>query len=107
MKSDAFRKRADELARGSGLASSCSPPGMRPSARCAASGRCSLSSSPSRRPDLAKAVTSAARDRGLVLLSCGIYGNVIRILVPLTIDDALLERGLDLLEESLGDARAG
>jgi 4-aminobutyrate aminotransferase / (S)-3-amino-2-methylpropionate transaminase / 5-aminovalerate transaminase len=58
-------------------------------------------------PDLAKAVTSAAHDRGLVLLSCGIYGNVIRILVPLTIDDALLERGLDLLEESLGDARAG
>ncbi len=58
-------------------------------------------------PDLAKAATSAARDRGLVLLSCGIYGNVIRILVPLTIDDALLERGLDLLEESLGDARAG
>ena len=58
-------------------------------------------------PDLAKAVTAAARERGLVLLSCGIYGNVIRILVPLTIDDALLERGLDLLEESLGDARAG
>jgi 4-aminobutyrate aminotransferase / (S)-3-amino-2-methylpropionate transaminase / 5-aminovalerate transaminase len=58
-------------------------------------------------PDLAKAVTTAARERGLVLLSCGIYGNVIRILVPLTIDDALLERGLDLLEESLGDARAG
>src|SRR5439155_12241652 len=58
-------------------------------------------------PDLAKAVTTAARERGLVLLSCGIYGNVIRILVPLTIDDALLERGLGLLEESLGDARAG
>jgi 4-aminobutyrate aminotransferase / (S)-3-amino-2-methylpropionate transaminase / 5-aminovalerate transaminase len=58
-------------------------------------------------PGLAKAVTTAAHDRGLVLLSCGIYGNVIRILVPLTIDDALLERGLDLLEESLGDARSG
>jgi 4-aminobutyrate aminotransferase len=56
--------------------------------------------------DLAKAVTAAARERGLVLLSCGIYGNVIRILVPLSIDDALLERGLDLLEESLGDAGA-
>jgi 4-aminobutyrate aminotransferase len=55
-------------------------------------------------PDMAKAVTAAARERGLVLLSCGIYGNVIRILVPLSIDDALLERGLDLLEESLGDA---
>jgi 4-aminobutyrate aminotransferase-like enzyme len=58
-------------------------------------------------PDLAKAVTAAARERGLVLLSCGIYGNVIRILVPLTIDDALLERGLDLLEKSLGDASSG
>jgi 4-aminobutyrate aminotransferase/(S)-3-amino-2-methylpropionate transaminase len=58
-------------------------------------------------PDLAKAVTSAARERGLILLSCGIYGNVIRILVPLSIDDTLLERGLGLLEESLGDARAG
>ena len=55
-------------------------------------------------PDLAKAVTATARERGLVLLSCGIYGNVIRILVPLTIDDALLERGLELLERSLGDA---
>jgi 4-aminobutyrate aminotransferase / (S)-3-amino-2-methylpropionate transaminase / 5-aminovalerate transaminase len=58
-------------------------------------------------PDLAKAVTAAARDRGLVLLSCGIYGNVIRILVPLSIDDALLEHGLDLLEEAIGDASAG
>jgi 4-aminobutyrate aminotransferase len=58
-------------------------------------------------PDLAKAITAAARDRGLVLLSCGIYGNVIRILVPLSIDDALLERGLDLLEEAVGDASPG
>jgi 4-aminobutyrate aminotransferase / (S)-3-amino-2-methylpropionate transaminase / 5-aminovalerate transaminase len=57
-------------------------------------------------PDLANAVTSSARERGLVLLSCGIYGNVIRILVPLSIDDALLDRGLDLLEEALGDAGA-
>ena len=57
-------------------------------------------------PERASRVTAAARERGLILLSCGIYGNVIRILVPLTIDDALLERGLDLLEESLGDADA-
>ena len=57
-------------------------------------------------PDLARAVTTSARERGLVLLSCGIYGNVVRILVPLSIDDALLERGLDLLEEALGDAGA-
>jgi len=51
-------------------------------------------------------VTAAARERGLVLLSCGIYGNVIRILVPLSIEDELLERGLVLLEEALGDADA-
>jgi 4-aminobutyrate aminotransferase/(S)-3-amino-2-methylpropionate transaminase len=62
---------------------------------------------PEKTPDRAARVTAAARERGLVLLSCGLYGNVIRILVPLTIDDALLERGLDLLEESFGDARAG
>jgi 4-aminobutyrate aminotransferase-like enzyme len=51
-------------------------------------------------------VTAAARERGLVLLSCGLYGNVIRILVPLSISDEDLDRGLDLLEESLGDAGA-
>ena len=57
-------------------------------------------------PALASAITAAARERGLVLLSCGLYGNVIRILVPLTIADEELARGLDLLEESLGDAGA-
>jgi 4-aminobutyrate aminotransferase / (S)-3-amino-2-methylpropionate transaminase / 5-aminovalerate transaminase len=58
-------------------------------------------------PERAARVTAAARARGLVLLSCGIYGNVIRILVPITIEDELLERGLGLLEEALGDANAG
>jgi 4-aminobutyrate aminotransferase-like enzyme len=57
-------------------------------------------------PELASRVTAAARERGLILLSCGIYGNVIRILVPLSISDEELEHGLDLLEESLGDAGA-
>jgi 4-aminobutyrate aminotransferase-like enzyme len=61
---------------------------------------------PEKSPEQAARVTAAARERGLLLLSCGMYGNVIRILVPLSIDDALLERGLDLLEESLGDAGA-
>ena len=61
---------------------------------------------PEQTPERASRVTAAARERGLVLLSCGLYGNVIRILVPLSIDDALLDRGLDLLEESLGDADA-
>jgi len=61
---------------------------------------------PEQTPERASRITAAARERGLVLLSCGMYGNVIRILVPLTIDDELLERGLNLLEEALGDADA-
>ena len=56
----------------------------------------------------ASAATSAARDRGLVLLSCGVYGNVIRIMVPILATDEELERGLEILEESLVHAdRAG
>jgi 4-aminobutyrate aminotransferase len=61
---------------------------------------------PEKSPERASRVTAAARERGLVLLSCGLYGNVIRILVPLSIDDELLERGLGLLEEAFGDADA-
>jgi len=61
---------------------------------------------PEKSSERASRVTAAARQRGLVLLSCGMYGNVIRILVPLTIDDELLERGLGLLEEAVGDADA-
>jgi 4-aminobutyrate aminotransferase len=57
--------------------------------------------------DAAKAVTSAARERGLVLLSCGLYGNVIRLLPPLSATDEELERGLGILEEALGDASSG
>jgi 4-aminobutyrate aminotransferase / (S)-3-amino-2-methylpropionate transaminase / 5-aminovalerate transaminase len=51
--------------------------------------------------ELAAVTTAAARERGLVLLSCGLYGNVLRILVPLVIDDDDLARGLEILEESL------
>jgi 4-aminobutyrate aminotransferase / (S)-3-amino-2-methylpropionate transaminase / 5-aminovalerate transaminase len=53
---------------------------------------------------LTTATTAAARERGLILLSCGLYGNVIRILVPLVVSDEDLDRGLDLLEEALVDA---
>jgi 4-aminobutyrate aminotransferase/(S)-3-amino-2-methylpropionate transaminase len=42
-----------------------------------------------------------------VLLSCGLYGNVIRILAPLVISNEELDRGFELMEESLGDASAG
>jgi 4-aminobutyrate aminotransferase len=53
---------------------------------------------------LASATTAAARELGLVLLSCGLYGNVIRILVPLVISDEDLDHGLELLERALVDA---
>jgi 4-aminobutyrate aminotransferase/(S)-3-amino-2-methylpropionate transaminase len=49
----------------------------------------------------AKRVTVAAREKGLVLLSCGLYGNVIRLLPPLTATDDELERGLSVLDEAL------
>jgi 4-aminobutyrate aminotransferase / (S)-3-amino-2-methylpropionate transaminase / 5-aminovalerate transaminase len=55
---------------------------------------------------LAGATVAAARERGLLLLSCGLYGNVIRILVPLVVGDEDLARGLELLEESLAAASA-
>jgi 4-aminobutyrate aminotransferase len=57
-------------------------------------------------PELASSVTATAREKGLVLLSCGLYGNVIRILVPLVISDADLAQGLELLEESIVEAGA-
>jgi 4-aminobutyrate aminotransferase/(S)-3-amino-2-methylpropionate transaminase len=52
-------------------------------------------------PDRAKAVVSAAFDRGLILLSCGLHGNVIRLLPPLNISGEDLDEGLAILEESL------
>jgi 4-aminobutyrate aminotransferase / (S)-3-amino-2-methylpropionate transaminase / 5-aminovalerate transaminase len=61
-----------------------------------------------RRPDadLAKQVIANAAQLGLILLSCGTYANVIRILVPLTASDALLDEGLDLLEASIAQSVA-
>jgi 4-aminobutyrate aminotransferase/(S)-3-amino-2-methylpropionate transaminase len=56
--------------------------------------------------ELTRALVQAAATRGLVILSCGVYGNVIRLLAPLTISDALLNEGLDLLEAALTDVNA-
>ncbi|MBM4192207.1 MAG: 4-aminobutyrate--2-oxoglutarate transaminase [Gammaproteobacteria bacterium] len=53
--------------------------------------------------ELTKALVQAAGRRGLVLLSCGIYANVIRFLMPLTIPDAELAEGLAILEAALED----
>jgi 4-aminobutyrate aminotransferase/(S)-3-amino-2-methylpropionate transaminase len=51
--------------------------------------------------ELTKALVQAAGANGLVLLSCGVYGNVIRFLAPLTISDALLKEGFNLFEQTL------
>jgi len=55
-----------------------------------------------RTPDRAQGVVAAAFERGLILLSCGLYGNVIRLLPALTITPGELDEGLAILEESLG-----
>jgi 4-aminobutyrate aminotransferase len=53
--------------------------------------------------ELTRALTKRARELGLVLLSCGLYGNVIRILVPITAEDAVVDEGLGILERALDE----
>jgi 4-aminobutyrate aminotransferase/(S)-3-amino-2-methylpropionate transaminase len=57
--------------------------------------------------ELTKALTQAAGRKGLVLLSCGVRGNVIRFLAPLTIPEALLDEGLQIVEDCLRELTAG
>ncbi len=52
-------------------------------------------------PELAKAIVAEGAKQGLILLSCGTYGNVVRILVPLTVSDAVLDEGLGILERTI------
>ncbi|MBK9517832.1 MAG: 4-aminobutyrate--2-oxoglutarate transaminase [Anaeromyxobacter sp.] len=52
-------------------------------------------------PDFAKLVQGRALEQGLVLLTCGVHANVLRFLFPLTIQDAVFEEGLGILERSL------
>lgn len=56
-------------------------------------------------PQMANAVRDAALERGLILLTCGVYGNVIRFLSPITIEDQVYAEALDILSESLRAAR--
>jgi 4-aminobutyrate aminotransferase/(S)-3-amino-2-methylpropionate transaminase len=53
--------------------------------------------------DLTKALCAAAHAAGVIVLSCGTFGNVLRFLPPLTISDELLEEGLDVLALALKD----
>jgi 4-aminobutyrate aminotransferase / (S)-3-amino-2-methylpropionate transaminase / 5-aminovalerate transaminase len=52
-------------------------------------------------PDRTKRLTSEALKRGLILLTCGIYGNGIRILVPINASDAIVNEAMGILEDSL------
>ena len=47
-----------------------------------------------------------AQKRGLILLTCGVYGNVIRFLAPITMPDAIFAEAMDILEASVAAARA-
>ncbi|MDP3862477.1 MAG: 4-aminobutyrate--2-oxoglutarate transaminase [Phaeovulum sp.] len=57
-------------------------------------------------PAFTNRVREEALKRGLILLTCGVYGNVIRFLAPLTIPDAVFDEALEILEASMLAARA-
>ncbi len=51
--------------------------------------------------DKAQAMVKFCQERGLIILACGSYGNVIRVLAPFVITDEQLEKGLGIMEEAL------
>ncbi|HEX6141177.1 MAG TPA: 4-aminobutyrate--2-oxoglutarate transaminase [Geminicoccaceae bacterium] len=53
--------------------------------------------------EITRALTARALEHGLIVLACGVYGNVVRFLVPLTASDALIEEGLGILERALAE----
>jgi 4-aminobutyrate aminotransferase/(S)-3-amino-2-methylpropionate transaminase len=53
--------------------------------------------------ELTKKLSTAAHAAGVVILTCGMFGNIIRLLPPLTISDELLAEGLDVLTGLLGE----
>ncbi len=55
--------------------------------------------------DLTKQVSAAAAAQGLLVLTCGTYGNVLRFLPPLSMPDHLLEEGLDILAAIFAETR--
>jgi len=55
---------------------------------------------------LTKRLAENSLKNGLILLTCGVYANVARVLVPLTASDAIVDEGLKILEHSLEEAMA-
>jgi 4-aminobutyrate aminotransferase/(S)-3-amino-2-methylpropionate transaminase len=62
-----------------------------------------LTRGPNKAPaaDEAKQLVSTCHENGLIILSCGTYGNVIRTLIPFVISDDQLEKGLSIMEKGL------
>ncbi|MFB2532698.1 4-aminobutyrate--2-oxoglutarate transaminase [Paracoccus sp. p3-h83] len=56
-------------------------------------------------PEMTGRVREEALKRGLILLTCGVHGNVIRFLAPITIPDAVFDEALDILEDAIIAAR--
>jgi 4-aminobutyrate aminotransferase/(S)-3-amino-2-methylpropionate transaminase len=56
--------------------------------------------------DLTKKVCAEALKLGLILLACGLHGNAIRVMVPLTASDEIIEEGLEIFEAALAAAVA-
>ena len=54
-------------------------------------------------PELTKALCAKAHAQGVLVLSCGTYGNILRFLPPLSISDELLIEGLDVLAATLSE----
>jgi 4-aminobutyrate aminotransferase/(S)-3-amino-2-methylpropionate transaminase len=52
-------------------------------------------------PDRAKRICSSCHAQGVIVLTAGTYGNVVRLLPPLVLDEGLLDEGLDALEVAL------
>ena len=55
-------------------------------------------------PQTARHIVSHCRSEGVLVLACGTYGNVIRLLPPLVISQELLSDGLDVLERAIKEA---
>jgi len=58
-------------------------------------------------PELTRAVVQTAAEKGLIILACGVRGNVIRFLTPLTASDELVREGLEILGDTLDELVAG
>ncbi len=54
-------------------------------------------------PDLTKALVARAAEKGLMVLTCGVHGNAVRFLPALTMPEAQVAEGMDILEEALAE----